>query len=418
MALSVNAIARPAVRCAGPDARIGRILDRALAGEEVNVADATQLFAASGDSLAALLQAADEMRRRRVGARATFVVTRNINFTNVCYMGCTFCNFAKRADDPAAELLPFEEVARRADEAWRRGATEVCIQGGLHPKLAGTHYRDIVRAIKRAVPDIHIHAFSPFEIWYGAHKSRLSPEDFLQDLKESGLGSLPGTAAEILDVAIRRRLTKDKLTTDQWVTIVKAAHKVGLPTTSTMMYGHIDGPRHWAAHIALLRDIQKETSGFTEFVPLGFVHYDSPLFTQNSDVRPGPSEGESLRVHAVARLMLAGWIDNIQVSWVKLGPRLAQRVLQSGANDLGGTLMNESISRAAGARYGQEITPKEMAGIIRGAGRVPAQRNTLYRHLAVYDKTDPPDYAPLVARDRPADAAQLAAQGHMPAPAQ
>ena len=402
---------------AGALPAIRTILEGALAGREVGEADAVTLFAASGRSLAALLATADYVRQRTVGDRATFVVTRNINFTNVCYMGCTFCNFAKRADDPAAELLSFDEIARRAEEALQRGATEVCIQGGLHPKLPGGHYKAIVEAIKARVPDIHIHAFSPFEIWYGAHKSRQSPATFLQDLMAAGLGSIPGTAAEILDVEIRRRLTKDKLTTDQWVAIVKAAHRVGLASTSTMMYGHIDGPRHWAAHIALLREIQKETGGFTEFVPLGFVHYDSPLYLRNNDVRPGPSADESLRVHAVARLMLAGWIDNIQVSWVKLGPQLAQQILRCGANDLGGTLMNESISRAAGARHGQEITPREMSGIIRGAGLVPTQRSTLYRHLAVYETDDPPDYSPLVPRTEPSGAALLAqAQAKVPAP--
>ena len=395
----------------GVDPQVRGILERFVGGSEISESDGTVLLSATGSSLTAVLQTADHARQRRVGDRATFVITRNINFTNICYMGCTFCNFAKRADDPAAELLPLEEVARRAEEAWRRGATEVCIQGGLHPRLPGTHYRDIVRAIKQQVPDLHIHAFSPFEIWYGAQKSKLSFKDFLQDLKENGLGSLPGTAAEILDVEVRRRLTKDKLTTDQWVAIVKDAHAVGLPTTSTMMYGHVDEPRHWAAHIALLRDIQQETGGFTEFVPLGFIHYDSPLFKLNDDVRPGPSEAESLRVHAVARLMLDGWIDNVQVSWVKLGPPLAQQILTSGANDLGGTLMNESISRAAGAKHGQEITPKEMAGIIRGAGRIPTQRTTLYRHVATYEDADPPDYAPLVGRVGHSAAAALARRG-------
>jgi FO synthase len=392
-----------------------RILGKALAGGEVSVAEGEALFAAHGPDREALLATSDWLRARAKGDRVSFVVTRNINFTNVCYMGCRFCNFAKRIEDGAAEFLALDEVARRAQQARDRGATEVCIQGGLHPKLAGTHYGDILRAIKAQVPDIHIHAFSPFEIWYGASKLRQDYERYLADLKDSGLGSIPGTAAEILDTEVRQRLTKNKLSADEWVTIIRAAHRVGLKSTATIMYGHVDGPRHWAAHLGLLRDIQKQTGGFTELVPLGFIHEDSPLYTQSSDVRPGPTEDENLKMHAVARIMLAGWIDNIQVSWVKLGPELAQRILRSGANDLGGTLMNESISRAAGAKYGQEITPREMADIIRGAGRVPVQRTTLYDTIADYAESDPPDYAPLVPRTIPSAAELLAKAARMQA---
>ncbi|MGD9538813.1 MAG: 5-amino-6-(D-ribitylamino)uracil--L-tyrosine 4-hydroxyphenyl transferase CofH [Alphaproteobacteria bacterium] len=384
------------------------ILDATLAGAELSEADAVTLFETEGADLIAVLAAANEARRQAVGERVTFVVNRNINFTNVCYMGCRFCNFAKRRESPDAELLPHEEVAARAAEAWQRGGTEVCIQGGLHPKIAGDHYAGIVHAIKAAVPEMHIHAFSPFEIWYGAQKSRLPYAEFLAGLRDAGLGSVPGTAAEILDVEVRKVLTQDKLSTDQWVEIVRAVHGVGLPSTATIMYGHVDAPRHWAAHIGLIRSIQKETGGFTEFVPLGFIHYDSPLYRDVPGVRPGPTRDEHLKMHAVARLMLKGRIDNIQASWVKLGPALAQFMLKCGANDLGGTLMNESISRAAGAEWGQEVTPREMVGIIRGAGRLPVQRSTLYGTVAVYDAADPSEIAPLVARAKPSAAGELA----------
>ncbi len=372
------------------DPRISAILHSALAGQEVSEADAVSLFGAVGEELEALVATADLLRQRAVGDRASFVITRNINFTNVCYMGCRFCGFAKRKEQAGAELLPLAEVVRRAQEAWDRGATEVCIQGGLHPDIDGSHYRNILKAIKQQLPDIHIHAFSPFEIWFGAHKSRMSVAEFIQDLIDSGLDSMPGTAAEILDVEIRQQLTRDKLSTEQWVEIITTAHRLGLPTTATIMYGHIDEPRHQAAHIALLRDIQKQTGGFTEFVPLGFVHYESPLFTEQAAndmrVRPGPTAEENIRMHAVARLMLNGWIDNIQASWVKLGPEYAQQMLQSGANDLGGTLMNESISRSAGGRHGQEIVPEDMVRMIREAGRTPVRRGTLYQPLQVFNR--------------------------------
>ncbi len=375
-----------------------RILGNALAGTPVSETEAVALFSAPPEDLPALLAVADAVRRQRVGDDVAFVVNRNINFTNVCHMGCRFCNFAKRHDAADAEWLGLDEIARRAREAHGRGASEVCIQGGLHPKLPGSTYRDIVGAVRAAVPEMHVHAFSPFEIWYGSKKTGLDVSDFLADLRDAGLGSVPGTAAEILDTEVRQQLTRNKLSTEDWVRIIRAAHEVGLPSTATIMYGHIDGPRHWAAHIALIRDIQRETGGFTEFVPLGFIHTDSPLFNERSDVRPGPTVDEHLRLHAVARLMLAGSIDNIQCSWVKLGPALAQTMLTCGANDLGGTLMNESISRAAGAVHGQEVTPAEMVALIRGAGRRAVRRSTLYRTLEVYDDHMPLPMAPLVPR--------------------
>jgi len=373
---------------AGADKRIQQILLDVINGQELCESDAVDLFGAEGSDLDALVATADFLREKSVGNNASFVITRNINFTNVCYMGCKFCGFAKRKDEAGAELLSMDEIVNRAQEAWDRGATEVCIQGGLHPNIKGDHYRNILIAIKRQLPEIHIHAFSPFEIWFGALKSKMTTAEFIQDLMDHGLGSMPGTAAEILDVEIRKQLTKDKLTAEQWVDIIKTAHRLGLPTTSTIMYGHIDQPRHWAAHLALLREIQKETGGFTEFVPLGFVHYESPLYLNNKDVRPGPTPHENICMHAVSRLMLNGWIDNIQASWVKLGPEYAQQMLRSGANDLGGTLMNESITRSSGGKHGQEIVPEEMIRMIRQAGRDPVRRGTLYQSLETFEIAD------------------------------
>lgn len=370
------------------DSAIAALLQSVISGEELSEADAVTLFQVEGAELDALVATADYLRQQTVGNQASFVITRNINFTNVCYMGCKFCGFAKRKNDPQSELLSLDEIADRAEEAWQRGATEVCIQGGLHPDIDGSHYRNILMAIKQRVPQMHIHAFSPFEIWFGALKSKMSVAEFIQDLIDHGLDSMPGTAAEILDVEIRQQLTRDKLTTEQWVEIITTAHQLGLPTTATIMYGHIDEPHHWAAHIGKLREIQKQTGGFTEFVPLGFVHYESPLYVEGSNVRPGPTANENIRMHAVARLMLHGWIDNIQASWVKLGPAYAQQMLRSGANDLGGTLMNESISRAAGGKNGQEIVPEDMVRMIQQAGRQAVRRNTLYQTVERFDASE------------------------------
>jgi len=370
---------------------ISNILQRALAGAELSETEGTTLFKVHGEEYRALLHTADRVRQQRCGDQATFVVTRNINFTNVCYMGCRFCNFAKTREDAQAEFLDFDQIADRAEEAWNRGATEVCVQGGLHPDIDKDYYRNLLIAIKRRVPDIHIHAFSPFEIWYGSKKARMTPEAFLQDLKDHGLGSMPGTAAEILDTEVRKQLTKNKLTTEDWVRIVKAAHSVGVRTTSTIMYGHVDGPEHWSAHLRLLRDIQRETGGFTEFVPLGFIHYETALFNDNPDhVRPGPTREEHFKMHAVARLMLQGYIDNIQASWVKMGPDVAAQMLQAGANDLGGTLMNESISTAAGGKHGQEVMPEDMVAQAHAAGMQAIQRTTLYQAHHIYPNADLP----------------------------
>lgn len=396
---------------------VAGILEAALAGCEVSREDGERLFEADAADLAAVLHAADAMRSQRVGDRVTFAVVRNINFTNICYMACQFCNFGVRRNAANAEWLSVEEVADRAEQAWRRGGTEVCIQGGLHPDLPADYYVRLTEAVKRRVPGIHVHAFSPFEIWYGVRKSRMPLTDFLSMLKDAGLGSMPGTAAEILDTEIRLQLTRNKLSAQEWETIIRTAHSTGIRTTATIMYGHIDGAAHWAAHIDRIRTIQKDTGGFTEFVPLGFIHEQTRLYRAHPHARPGPSATESLKMHAVARLMLAGHIDNIQVSWVKLGPAMAHAMLACGANDLGGTLMNESISRAAGASHGQEITPAEMVRIIRAAGRLPVQRSTLYGTVEDFSDHDPPAMAPLVQRHAGADPLAFLGQGLATSPA-
>ena len=388
---------------ASPDVRT--ILKKALVGEELTQAEGVVLFETEGADYSAVLKTADAVRQGRCGNDASFIITRNINFTNVCYMGCSFCNFSVAKDDATAEFISFDEIADRAQEAWDRGATEVCVQGGLHPDIDKDFYRNVLIAIKNRVPEMHIHAFSPFEIWYGARKARMSPEDFLRDLKAHGLGSMPGTAAEILAPEVRKILTKDKLKTDEWVRIIKAAHTVGVPTTATIMYGHVDGPADWAYHLDLLRTIQKETGGFTEFVPLGFIHYETPLYKANPEsVRTGPTRAEHFKMHAIARLMLQGHIDNIQASWVKMGPETAAQMLRAGANDLGGTLMNESISTAAGGQHGQEVMPEDMVNNIHRAGLHALQRNTLYKTVE--------DFGPAAtAQPQLADPALLIAAG-------
>ena len=382
---------------------VSQILTKALFGNEISEIEGAVLFNCRDKEKvtdrAAIFSVADILRQRSKGDYVTFVVNRNINFTNICYMGCRFCGFAKRKEDKGSEWLEPSQVVERARQAWDRGGTEVCIQGGLHPKMEGNYYRELVLAIKAALPDMHIHAFSPFEVWYGAVKSKLSYRDFLSDLKDCGLGSMPGTAAEILDTEVRQKLTKNKLSADCWEEIIRTAHDVGIPSTATIMYGHVDEPKHWAAHIALLREIQKDTGGFTELVPLSFVHTDSPLFLNNpNSVRPGPTDHEVDLMHSVSRIMLNGFIDNIQVSWTKLGAERARNMLSLGVNDLGGTLMNESISRSAGSKHGQEITAAELCEIIRSAGRIPVRRNTIYKTIDIYKDHDPIDIVPLVER--------------------
>jgi FO synthase len=380
-----------AVRSVSP--AIARILDRALEGRELTHAEGLAVAEMGPESLDALVAVADEIRRRRVGDIITYVVNRNINFTNICIIGCKFCAFSTGPNAPDAYDLSFEEIAARAVEAWERGATEVCVQGGLPRELEGTHYRDILRAIKRAAPEIHIHAFSPMEVVYGVEKTGMPLPDYLAMLRAEGLGSLPGTAAEILDDDVRQLLSRKKVTVQQWVDVITTAHRLGIPTTSTMMYGHVEQPVHWVNQLCLLRDIQKETGGFTEFVPLGFVHFNTHVF-QEGKSRPGPTPEEHLKVHALARLMLQGVIDNIQVSWVKLGREMSQGCLRAGANDYSGTLMEENISRLAGATAGEYLPPEEFHARIRELGRIPAERNTTYKLLKVFPREGPPSAHP------------------------
>ena len=357
-----------------------RILEKALEDRDIEQAEAEALFHARGQDVSAIAAVADELRRRQVGERVTFVQTRNINFTNICYTGCTFCAFGLPRHHPHAYALEIEEVVQQAQEAREWGCTEVCMQGGLNPMLGGDIYERLVRAIKTTVPELHIHAFSPFEIQYASQILRRPVREVLLMLKEAGLDSIPGTAAEILDTDVRQRLTRNKLSAESWIDIIKTAHEVGLPSTATIMYGHIDGPEHWAAHLAIIREIQQETGGFTEFVPLGFIYQNTRLYASGA-ARPGPTGREDVLMHAVARIMLGRWIPNIQVSWVKLGPALAQMLLQAGANDFGGTLHNESISRMAGAETGEYMPPAEFERLILDLGRIPAERDTRYRIL-------------------------------------
>jgi FO synthase len=360
------------------DPRVARALERALEGTEVSFEDGLRLARAEGAELEALVLAADCVRRERVGDRITYIVNRNINFTNICFIGCRFCAFSRAPRESDAYFHSFEEIARRSEEAWERGAREVCVQGGLPRGLDAYYYRDILRVIKTATPGMHIHAFSPMEIVYGVELTGMALRDYLTMLKDAGLGTLPGTAAEILDDGVRDQIERIKLKVPQWVEVIKTAHRIGVRTTSTMMYGHTETEEHWVRHLMLLRDIQKETGGFTEFVPLGFVHEHTQLF-KSGDARPGPTVEEHLKVHALSRLMLSGWIDNIQVSWVKMSREVTQACLRAGANDYGGTLMDENISRLAGSTSGEYMPPEQFRERIRELGREPAERDTLYR---------------------------------------
>jgi FO synthase subunit 2 len=335
-----------------------------------------------GDDLLGLLIAGDMLRRELTGNIVTYVVNRNINFTNICFVGCKFCAFSRGPRESDTYFLGPEQVADKAVQAWELGATEVCIQGGLPRGLPPLYYRDILRAVKSAVPAMHIHAFSPMEIVYGVELTGMTLQDYLNMLRDSGLGTLPGTAAEILDDEVRHILSRNKLSTEQWKNVIRTAHSCGIRTTSTLMYGHVETPEHWVNQLLLLRSIQGQTGGFTEFVPLGFVHQNTLLFHQGL-ARSGPTLAEHLKIHALSRLMLAGSINNIQVSWVKLNRGLSQLCLQAGANDYGGTLMEENISREAGATAGQYTSPEEFQFLIREIGRIPAERNTTYSHIQI-----------------------------------
>jgi 7,8-didemethyl-8-hydroxy-5-deazariboflavin synthase CofH subunit len=379
-------------------------LNAARSGSELSFEQGLLLATAEGAALDALVAVADALRRETVGDTITYVVNRNINFTNVCFVGCSFCGFARGAGAADAYSLSVEDVVRKAREAWELGATEVCIQGGLPRDLNGFFYRDLLRAIKRAIPGMHVHAFSPMEISYGVDKTGMALRDYMRMMKDEGLGSIPGTAAEILDDRVRRELSPNKLPVARWVEIITTAHELGIPTTSTMMYGHVEEPADWVRHILLLRGIQKRTGGFTEFVPLGFIHQNTRLY-RHGGARPGARREEHLRVHALARVLLHGLIRNLQVSWVKLGFEMSLACLNAGANDFSGTLMEESISKAAGATFGEFVPPGEFRRLIRSIGRVAAERTTTYKIRRLYDgpeecATNSPAPLPLAPQEK------------------
>lgn len=377
---------------------LSRVLERAQGGRALSAPDIVALFCARGVDALAVYRAADELRADVNGDTVSYAVNRNINYTNVCTYKCQFCAFSKgrgaTSRRGAAYHLGLDEIVRRAEEAWARGATEVCLQGGIHPDFDGDTYLDICRAIKVAVPDIHVHAFSPLEVWHGATSLGLSVTDYLVRLREAGLASLPGTAAEILHDDVRRVLCADKIGAGTWLEVMACAHRVGLRSTATIMFGHVDDPSHWAHHLLAVRDLQARTGGFTEFVPLPFVHMEAPLYLKGF-ARRGPTSREALLMHAVSRLALHPHVENIQVSWVKLGVAGAKQALRCGANDLGGTLMNETISRAAGAAHGQEMASREMAEAILSLGRRPRQRTTLYGDVSA-ERADAATTAPVL----------------------
>ena len=369
------------------DPVIAKILEDALSEKEISAEEGLELYNTTGIEFHLVGLVADELRRRRVGDIVSYVVNRNINFTNVCIKQCGFCAFSRDFREEEGYFLPTEEIVRRAKEANQLGATEVCIQAGLPPDMKGDLYEEICREIKKEIPDIHIHGFSPEEILYGATRSEVSIEEFLKRLKEAGVNTLPGTSAEILDQEIRDKISPGRISVKNWEKVIKTAHKIGINTTSTMMFGHVETAEDRVSHIAKLREIQKETNGFTEFVPLNFIHTEAPMYTHqlHEGIKQGGSGKDVLLTHAIARIMLNNSINNIQMSWVKEGQKMSQLLLMWGANDFGGTLINESISTSAGSEHGQLLRPKEIRRMIREINRIPAERNTHYKILKKFE---------------------------------
>tara|TARA_A100001037_G_scaffold306832_1_gene356575 strand:- start:11162 stop:12505 length:1344 start_codon:yes stop_codon:yes gene_type:complete len=365
---------------------VASILDKALCGTDISPEEGARLLGTTGMEYTATCAVADELRERTNGNLVTYVVNRNINFTNVCIKRCGFCAFSRDFRQEEGYFLPVSEIILRAKEAMEYGATEVCIQAGLPPQMEGDLYVKLCQALKEELPELHIHGFSPEEVLYGSVRSKCTIKDYLQQLLEAGVGSLPGTSAEILDQELRDVISPGRISVQQWTEVITEAHRMGIPTTSTVMFGHVETHLHVANHIELIRNIQGCTGGFTEFVPLSFVHAEAPMFLQNisgGPMKQGPTAMDVMKVHAVSRIMLNNWIPNIQASWVKEGSKMCQMLLNAGVNDLGGTLINESISTSAGATHGQLMRPGEFKDMIREAGRIPAERLTNYQIKSV-----------------------------------
>lgn len=387
MSISIDSLFKNA------DSKIADILNKALSEKEITSEEGLALYNSEGLDFHLVGLVADELRKRRVGNIVTYVVNRNINFTNVCIKQCGFCAFSRDFREEEGYFLPTEEIVRRAKEAYQLGATEVCIQAGLPPDMEGSLYENICIAIKKEIPNIHIHGFSPEEVLYGASRSKTSISEYLKRLKDSGVNTLPGTAAEILDQKIRDKISPGRISVKDWIDIIKSAHKIGIKTTSTMMFGHVETLRDRVEHIAKIREIQKETKGFTEFVPLDFIHSEAPMFKHqlHEGIKQGGSGKDVLLTHAIARIMLNNYIDNIQMSWVKEGQKMSQLLLMWGANDFGGTLINESISTSAGSEHGQLLRPKEIKRVVREIGRIPAERDTNYNILKRFEDVNDSD---------------------------
>jgi len=376
------------------DPEISIILDNSLSNKEISNSEAIKLFNSKDVELSLINLIADELRRRENGNTVTYVINRNINFTNVCVKQCGFCAFSRDFRQEQGYILPIEEIVSRAKEAWKFGATEVCIQAGLPPNMDGYLYIDICKAIKKELPDIHIHAFSPEEILYASLRSNTSVLEYLKMLKEEGIGSLPGTSAEILVKEVRNKISPGRISVEDWINVIRTAHQLDIFTTSTIMYGHIETYENIVTHLDILRKIQKETKHFTEFVPLSFIHTESPMYNQGAihDMKPGAEGVEIMKMHAISRIFFNSQIKNIQVSWVKEGQKLSQIILGAGANDLGGCLINESISTSAGSQYGQLLRPKDMRKLIRSSGKVPAQRTSTYKIIKEFETQEQIEY--------------------------